>query len=171
MDVGENVFHRLEENCARLHHLLSGMHEAFGLEPVPAVSVMSSSSCIHPSVMTSAMNCAPPVGKRRRRSSTNQRKVKATNTSNKSFSEGTEQIMAASALCQLASPEDKVNIVNDLNHNQTRNKYSETDETLAASFLPRLQPFLPAQDTQQHTSNEQQYIGNGHYFSSDVRMS
>jgi hypothetical protein len=112
MVAGENVFHRLEENCARLQFLVSEIHARFGLDPVQ--SVLSSS--LHPSARHVSTNIptialhqrGSTVNKRRRLSSTTTNLVSVDDiTSNQNqSSEGTAHILAASALCQLASPNE-----------------------------------------------------------------
>jgi hypothetical protein len=37
LDAGENVFRRLEENCSRLHHLVTDIHRRLGLEQPESV--------------------------------------------------------------------------------------------------------------------------------------
>jgi len=75
IEAGENLFRRLDENSERLERLLAEIHEK-----------------VHPTMSHSVLaNGSPP--KRRRRAKSQVKKE-----------DGTEHIIAASALCQLGAP-------------------------------------------------------------------
>lgn len=76
MDEGENIFHRLDDNQARMEQLVAQVHERYG-EPVVG---------------------SPSPNRRNRKKTQGQ----ASGAGNKPG--GQEDIIAASALCQLAGP-------------------------------------------------------------------
>ena len=99
MDAGEDVFRQLEENVSRLHFLVSQIHETIGLPPPtallqpasPTTTVLPQETAV---IVAAATAAADTDGKQEKR-----RMVK------KKAPDGTEHILAASALCQLAGPE------------------------------------------------------------------
>jgi hypothetical protein len=129
----------MEENCSRLHFLVSQIHEMHGLEPppvptllfqsnpsltVPTTIATASSEVVTTNVTTTSTTTdrigtsntdqAVDVGNKKQRCedpTTNATLVAETligthNDSMKKNADGTEHILAASALCQLAGPED-----------------------------------------------------------------
>jgi len=129
-EAGDQIFHRLEEHCGRLHALLCEAHARLGLEP-PTVAEVTNGTVAPDGGRT----MQPALGKRRRSSSTNTHHHDGTNTAAAAADAdadaddddmdieqpipqeeqqqppkkkgATEHIMAASALCQLAGPEDE----------------------------------------------------------------
>jgi Myb-like DNA-binding domain len=109
IEMGENVFRRLEENCTRLNVLVSEIHQAFGLDQVPIVfrNAVNSSS-------DKTINCKLNVQNQVSQSPTIRNQNPMINISTSSdrlenvSSEGSEHNLAASALCQLASPDESM---------------------------------------------------------------
>lgn len=115
-EAGDNIFRRLEEHCARLHALLCDAHARLGLEPPTVADVTSKATA-----SDGGRTMQPALGKRRRQSSTNthqqhdnpaaaadkQQPPQEQQQQPPKKKGATEHIMAASALCQLAGPEDE----------------------------------------------------------------
>lgn len=125
INSGENVFCRLEENVSRLHTLVGQIHSQLNLDP-PTVLLQPTTFLSY-----SGLGDLTPSngGSVATTTTTTNKKIKANdengenddtdamdaasrkrprNSSNKPTKEGTEHI-AASALCQLAGPEDEEN--------------------------------------------------------------
>ena len=118
INSGENVFRRLEENVSRLHVLVTQIHSQLNLDPPTVLlqpttflsysglgelgtgntgSVVVASDRKNKAVETKDDDGADATQRKRPR-----------NNGNKPSKNGTEHI-AASALCQLAGPEDEEN--------------------------------------------------------------
>lgn len=95
MDAGEDVFRKLEEHVSRLHFLVSEVHESLGLDP-PTVVLRPSGAVIDVLRQHQQQQDRTISVKRQRHND---------NTVTKKAPDGTAQILAASALCQLAGPE------------------------------------------------------------------
>lgn len=105
MDAGENVFNRLEENGACVHALVTRLHEDIGLDPIPAK--------YSPNVLPSPENVSSVPKKsttrkgKRKRQDGQLNEMTIGNSVRSSIKHplgGIEQILAASALCQLSYP-------------------------------------------------------------------
>ena len=94
LDVGENVFRRLEDNSQRLESLVVSIHEQMGLESLPLTISASSSS-------SSLKEHSQKLKTRRRpKKEEDQEDV----PKQQDQEDGIGDIDAASALCQLAAP-------------------------------------------------------------------
>lgn len=128
INSGENVFCRLEENVSRLHTLVGQIHSQLNLDP-PTVLLQpttflsySGLGDLTPSNGGSVATTTTTTNKKIKANDENgenddtdamdaasrKRPRNSNNSSNKPTKEGTEHI-AASALCQLAGPEDEEN--------------------------------------------------------------
>lgn len=99
LDVGENVFRRLEDNSQRLESLVVNIHEQMGLESPPLNSSSSSSSLKEQQQLKHQS--------RRRRKEQDQEDGGTEGIRPQEQDQdngGAEHIIAASALCQLAAP-------------------------------------------------------------------
>lgn len=118
---GENVFRRLEENVSRLHVLVTQIHSQLNLEP-PTVLLQPTTFLSYSGlgdVMTAdKKKKAVEVNENEEGADALQRKRPRNNE--KASKNGTEHI-AASALCQLAGPEDEENEDGTENANETNN--------------------------------------------------
>jgi hypothetical protein len=106
--MGENVFRRLEENFARLNILVSEIHQTFGLDQTPIVLPTRVSTSINKTISTKPPihdNASQPT---RNREFTNDAINIPTDQTESMSSEGSEHILAASALCQLATPDENL---------------------------------------------------------------
>jgi hypothetical protein len=119
INSGENVFRRLEENVSRLHVLVTQIHSQLNLEP-PTVLLQPTTFLSYSGLGDLGTGNASSVvvasDKKNKAAETKdddeadaaQRKRPRNNNNNKPSKNGTEHI-AASALCQLAGPEDEEN--------------------------------------------------------------
>ena len=121
INSGENVFRRLEENVSRLHVLVTQIHSQMNLEP-PTVLLQPTTFLSYSNLgdlgtgNTGSVIVAASELKHKAAVEANdddeadatQRKRPRNNNDNKPTKNGTEHI-AASALCQLAGPEDEEN--------------------------------------------------------------
>jgi hypothetical protein len=108
IEIGENVFRRLEENFLRVNVLVSEIHQAFGLDHIP----IALSSTVIPSIQKER-NKNPTFHSQIQPSTAVQTPHSLVDTNatvqiESHASEGTEHILAASALCQLATPDESM---------------------------------------------------------------
>jgi hypothetical protein len=101
LDVGENVFRRLEDNSQRLESLVANMHEQMGLGSLPlTISASSSSSSLKEQSLQKLKTRRRPI-KEGAQEDGGAKRIKAKKGDHE---DGTGDIDAASALCQLAAP-------------------------------------------------------------------
>jgi hypothetical protein len=94
LDVGENVFRRLEDNSQRLETLVVHIHEQLGLESPPLNNFSASSSSLNEQQQQLT----------RRRPNEQGQEDKVAEHSIRPNNQDQEDNIAASALCQLAAP-------------------------------------------------------------------
>jgi hypothetical protein len=99
LDVGENVFRRLEDNSQRLESLVINIHDQMGLDSVPLT--ISSSSSSSSSLKEQQLQKLPT---RRRPKDEKDGGAERIRPKDRVQEDGIGDIDAASALCQLAAP-------------------------------------------------------------------
>ena len=174
------MFHRLEENCARLHLLVSRIHHAFGLDPVPVQSFISSSN-FSIQARTSKVDKVLVTGNRKRIAKSQRSTVRPSAKDN-TTSDGTEHIMAASALCQLALPEESSNVIGTGKHafnvNNSKSGSSlllEKNQVTLSSLLDGIESLTTPKYSNTEQSNrhdkDHAHTTNGKYITSSFWMS
>ena len=119
---GENVFRRLEENVSRLHVLVTQVHSQLNLDP-PTV-LLQPTTFLSYSGLGDLVDA--PADKKKKAEDANddtgedESQRKRPRNNDKPSKNGTEHI-AASALCQLAGPEDEENEDGTENANEPHN--------------------------------------------------
>jgi hypothetical protein len=111
INSGEHVFRRLEENISRLQGLVRHIHQQLNIEPpkilLQPIPVLSYAGCIvHHTDSTQVKRAAPETTTNEHDGEDPSQQKRHRNT--KSSKDGTEHL-AASALCQLAGPDDEEN--------------------------------------------------------------
>ena len=110
INSGENVFRRLEENVSRLHVLVTQIHSQLNLDPPTVLlqpTTFLSYSGLGDLVDSSAVK-KKKAAEANDETGTDATQRKRPRNNEKPSKNGTEHI-AASALCQLAGPEDEEN--------------------------------------------------------------
>jgi hypothetical protein len=101
LDVGENVFRRLEDNSQRLESLVVNIHEQLGLESLPlTISASSSSSSLKEHQLQNLQTRRRP----KKEQDQEDGGVDRIRPKEREQEDGIGDIDAASALCQLAAP-------------------------------------------------------------------
>lgn len=161
MDTGENVFNRLEENGARVHALVSRIHCDIGWDPLP--SKHSPNTPSSRSIPAGVNSDHKRKGKRKRQSQINETNIDPAVYATKSPLGGIEQILAASALCQLSIPEndskDSWKSAPTNEHATVDNNRTDKRETTQVSNQDLL-----------NFHNEYHNFANGMYVTSNFRM-
>lgn len=103
---GTNIYQKLEEHASRVHTLVTEAHQRLGLDPPPSIQHILANATVTTSTTTTNHDIRGSADVPSRISS-NIDQVVETEVSNKRPRKGTEQILAASALCQLAGPEEE----------------------------------------------------------------
>jgi hypothetical protein len=121
INSGENVFRRLEENVSRLHVLVTQIHTQLNLDP-PTVLLQPitflSYSGLGDLVDTTAADKKKKAAEANEDAGVDASQRKRPRNNDKPSKNGTEHI-AASALCQLAGPEDEENDDGTANANES----------------------------------------------------
>jgi hypothetical protein len=102
IDVGENVFRRLEDNSQRLESLVGSIHDQLGLESLPLA--LSSSSSLSSSLKEHSVQKLQTRRRPKKEQDQEDGGAERIRPKERDQEDGTGDIDAASALCQLAAP-------------------------------------------------------------------
>lgn len=163
MDSGEDVFGRLEENVSRLHFLVSKIHETNGIAPPVAI--------LQPASPTTTVLQQQEPHETQEGAATeatvadvddngdNNNKPRKRRTAKKKAPDGTEHILAASALCQLAGPESEGSSNSSMAEEATE-EVAKMDDASKPDLLDMV-PAEAALNDDNNNNNEAIEIGEG----------